>query len=137
MILRRSFIAVVVVLSLYAAAGCGPDLLTPAFAPGLPSPTSPAGSSTPAIGANGTLAITVAGGTVSPLGANIRVRVGQRIRVTAVSDIAESIHIHGYDITLTLPSSVPGEITFTANQIGVFNIETHESGKLVATLIVS
>jgi len=137
MILRRSFIAVVVVLSLYAAAGCGPDLLAPAFAPGLPSPTSPAGSSTPAIDANGTLAITVAGGTVSPLGANIRVRVGQRIRVTAVSDIAESIHIHGYDITLTLPSSVPGEITFTANQIGVFNIETHESGKLVATLIVS
>jgi FtsP/CotA-like multicopper oxidase with cupredoxin domain len=83
------------------------------------------------------LAITVAGGTVSPLGANIRVRVGQRIRVTAVSDIAESIHIHGYDVTLTVPSAVPGEISFTANQIGVFNIETHESGKLVAMLIVS
>ena len=137
MILRRGFAAVVILLSLDAAAGCGVDLLTPAFAPGVPTPTSPVGSSTPAIDANGTLAITVAGGTVSFLEANIPVKVGQRIRVTVVSDIAESIHIHGYDITLTLPSSVPGEITFTANQIGVFNIETHESGKLVATLIVS
>jgi len=138
MILRRGFAAVVILLSLNAAAGCGVvDLHPPAFAPGVPTPTSPVGSSTPAIGANGTLAITVAGGTVSPLGANIPVKVGQRIRVTVVSDIAESIHIHGYDITLTVPPAVPGEISFTANQIGVFNIETHESGKLVATLIVS
>jgi hypothetical protein len=137
MILGRGFAAVVILLSLNAAAGCGPDLLIPAFAPGVPTPTSSAGSSTPAIDANGTLGITVAGGTVSPLEANIQVKVGQRIRVTAVSDVAESIHIHGYDITLTLPPAVPGEISFTANQIGVFNIETHESGKLVATLIVS
>jgi len=57
--------------------------------------------------------------------------------VTAVSDVAESIHVHGSDITLTLPPSVQGEITFTANQIGVFGIETHESGKPVATFIVS
>jgi heme/copper-type cytochrome/quinol oxidase subunit 2 len=84
-----------------------------------------------------TLAITIAGGKVSPLGANMRVRVGQRVQVTAVSDVAESIHIHGYDITLTLPPSVQGEITFTANQIGVFAIETHESGTLVAKLIVT
>jgi FtsP/CotA-like multicopper oxidase with cupredoxin domain len=137
MIPRRGFAVVVIVLSLSAAAGCGPDLLKPAFAPGVPTPTSRAGSSTHAIGANGTLAITIAGGTVSPTGANIRVRLGQRIQVTAVSDVAESIHIHGYDITLMLPPAVPGKITFTANQIGVFNIETHESGKLVATLIVS
>jgi len=67
----------------------------------------------------------------------MQVKVGQRVQVTAVSDVAESIHIHGYDIRLTLPPSVPGEISFTANQIGIFNIETHESGKLVATLIVS
>ena len=103
----------------------------------MPTPTSPAGSSTPAIGANETLAITIAGGTVSPTGANMRVSLGQRIQVTAVSDVAESIHIHSYDITLTVPPAVPGEISFTANQIGIFNIETHESGKLVATLIVS
>jgi hypothetical protein len=127
----------VIVLSLNAAAGCGPDLLTPAFAPGVPTPTTPAGSSTPAIGAIGTLAITIAGGTVSPTRANLRVRLGQRVKVSAVSDVPESIHIHGYDITLTLPPSVPGEITFTANQAGVFDIETHESGKLVTTLIVS
>jgi hypothetical protein len=38
---------------------------------------------------------------------------------------------------VTVPPAVPGEITFTANQIGVFDIETRESGKLVATLIVS
>jgi hypothetical protein len=138
MILLRGFaVVVVVVLSLSAAAGCGPDLLKPASAPGVPTPTSPAGSSTPTIGANETLAITIAGGTVSPTGASMRVSLGQRIQVTAVSDVAESIHIHGYDITLTVPPSVPGEITFTANQIEVFDIETHESGKLVATLIVS
>jgi hypothetical protein len=137
MILRRGFVVVVILLSLYAAAGCGSDQLTPAFALGVPTPSPPAGSSAPAVDADVSLAITIAAGKVSPSGANMRVRVGQRVQVTAVSDVAESIHFHGYDITLTLPPSVPGEITFTANQIGVFNIETHESGKLVATLIVS
>jgi hypothetical protein len=56
------------------------------------------GISTPAIGANGTLAI-----TVGSTGANMRVTLGHRGQVITVGDVVESIHIHASDITLRLP----------------------------------
>ncbi|HLM21582.1 MAG TPA: hypothetical protein VK390_08675 [Propionibacteriaceae bacterium] len=101
---RRCLAVVVILLNLNAAAGCVADLPTSALAPAAPSGSASAGSSPSATGADITMAIMIAGGTVSPSGVDVPVRVGQRVQVNAVSDVAESIHIHGYDITLTLPT---------------------------------
>jgi hypothetical protein len=90
MILRRGMAVVVILLSVNAVAGCDMDQLTPAFAPGVPTPIPPAGSSSPALGGDVTLVITIAGGTVSPLAANMRVRVGERVKVTAVPNPSTS-----------------------------------------------
>lgn len=59
------------------------------------------------------------------------------MQVNAVSDVAESIRIHGYDITLTLPAAAPGEVTFTADQVGVFEVHTKENAKLIAGRVLT
>jgi hypothetical protein len=46
--------------------------------------------------------VTIADGRVTPSGANTRVDMGQSVQVTAISATEESLHIHGYDKTLTL-----------------------------------
>jgi hypothetical protein len=81
--------------------------------------------------------VTIAEGKVTPIGASTRVDVGQSVQVTAISDVDESLHVHGYDKTLAVSPGQPSAVTFLADQSGVFEIETHDSGKLVAKLIVS
>lgn len=125
---------------------------TAAASPTQPTP-SPSGSSVPATprpsetpattrkpsspAADTTIAVVIADGKVSPNAENVRVKEGQTVQVTITSDVDESIHVHGYDQTAEASPGKPGAVTFTADVKGVFEIETHESAKLVAKLIVS
>jgi len=106
---------------------------TPVDAPTTSAPSS--APSTPA--ADVTLDITVSGGKVSPSGKNVPVKAGQTVRMTATSDVADTIHVHGYDKQLAMTPGQTTSLTFVADSKGSFEIETHESGKLVAKLIVS
>jgi hypothetical protein len=81
--------------------------------------------------------ITVANGKVTPSGATFKATAGQTVRVTAVSDTDEEVHVHGYDKQLPLSPGKPASVKFTANVKGTFEIETHKTGKLVAKLVVS
>jgi len=101
-----------------------------------PGPKSPPSRSQTSA-ADVTVEVTIAAGRVTPSAANVRLRRGQSVAVTAVSDVAESVHVHGYDKTLTLTPGKPTTVRFIADQSGVFEVETHETGKLVAKLIVS
>jgi len=84
-----------------------------------------------------TINITVANGKVNPSGSSIKVKAGQTVLITAVSDAADEVHVHGYDKELPVQPGKPASVKFTANMKGTFEIETHESGKLVAKLVVS
>lgn len=79
----------------------------------------------------------IAKGKVSPNAEDVKVKEGQTVRITISSDVEESIHVHGYDQTAAASPGESGAVEFTADVKGVFEIETHESGKLVARLIVS
>lgn len=101
----------------------------PSETPATRKPSSPA--------ADTTIAVVIADGKVSPNAENVRVKEGETVQVTITSDVDESIHVHGYDQTAEASPGKPGAVTFTADVKGVFEIETHESAKLVAKLIVS
>jgi plastocyanin len=106
--------------------------------PGTPNTSSPSNTADPSgEQADVTINVTVANGKVNPSGATIKAKAGQTVLVTAVSDAADELHIHGYDKELELSPGKPASVTFTANMKGTFEIETHESGKLVAKLVVS
>jgi len=106
--------------------------------PGTPNTSSPSNTADPSgEQADVTINVTVANGKVNPSGATIKAKAGQTVLVTAVSDAADELHIHGYDKELELTPGKPASVTFTADMKGTFEIETHESGKLVAKLVVS
>ncbi|HEY0691830.1 MAG TPA: hypothetical protein VGD71_22645 [Kribbella sp.] len=147
---RGTAVALLPALGMLALAGCGGNSnsgsgSSPSTAP-TSAPTSvstPNGTatqpqtSTPSNTADVTINVTVANGKVNPSGASINVKAGQTVLITAVSDAADEVHVHGYDKQLPLTPGKPASVRFVANMKGTFEIETHESNKLVAKLVVS
>ena len=114
------------------------DVPTMTETPGKPNTSSPSNTADPSgEQADVTINVTVANGKVNPSGDSIKVTAGQTVLITAVSDAADQLHIHGYDKELELAPGKPASVKFTANMKGTFEVETHESGKLVAKLVVS
>jgi hypothetical protein len=58
----------------------------------------------------------------------IRVRQGQRVKLSWLTDEATSIHLHGYDIRASLKPGSPVVWNFEANAAGRFPIEAHGFG---------
>jgi ferric-dicitrate binding protein FerR (iron transport regulator) len=63
----------------------------------------------------------------------VPVPLGTPVTLVVRSATAEEFHLHGYDLELT-----GSEVTFqfTADQAGTFELETHDSGRLVVILQV-
>ncbi len=73
------------------------------------------------------IVIDVAGGEVTG-GGRYRVAVGSAVTVQITADVADEVHVHGYDLTT---DTVPGEVasmTFTADIPGVFEVELEAAG---------
>lgn len=162
---RGSALALLPALGMLVLAGCGDEstgsgdpAATPSSTPTAPAgpsdlpttvatPTAPASKPNPSTPYNTTdpsreqadvtVNVSIAGGKVTPSGASIKVKAGQTVLITAVSDTADELHVHGYDKTLDLKPGKPGWVKFTADAKGTFEVETHESGKLLAKLVVS
>jgi len=62
---------------------------------------------------------------------------GDRIRFVVRSDVAEEIHVHGYDITRDVPAGGSVRVSFPARLEGVFEVELHGTGQQIAELRVS
>lgn len=75
-----------------------------------------------------TAAITVAGGTVSGIDGRLSASVGDFVEVTITADVADAIHLHGYDIMLELEPGTPAVLRFIADVPGIFEAELEGSG---------
>ncbi|MFI6674901.1 hypothetical protein [Kribbella sp. NPDC050470] len=129
-----------------ALTSCG-NAETPAASPtSTPTPTptatpiaKPAAVPTkvPTPTADVTVDVSIAGGKVSTGSAVVKAKPGQTVRINAVSDVADSLHVHGYDKTLDLKPGKSGSVEFATFTKGIFEVETHETGKLLFKLQVS
>lgn len=100
-----------------------------------PSASAPAASATAdAL----TIDITMTGDSVSPNGAKIDARVGQRVVLHVTSDTADEVHAHtggdGYE--LEVPAGKPTTGSFTLDSPGSFEVESHGREKVLAILEV-
>lgn len=78
--------------------------------------------------------IVVRGGGVvgGPRTAKLRATAPVVLRVT--SDIAEEIHLHGYDLVAKVAAGSTAELRFDPKIPGVFELEFHQSGKKLGEL---
>lgn len=75
-----------------------------------------------------TLEVTIADGVVSPPFDTHGVALGTEVRIEITSDVADELHLHGYDLELELEPGEPGVLEFTADREGRFELETHSTG---------
>lgn len=59
-----------------------------------------------------------------------------RLRVTAGPGDVTEIHVHGYDRELAVPAGETKTLSFKADLEGVFEVEDHHTGQLLAKLEV-
>jgi hypothetical protein len=76
-----------------------------------------------------TIKITISGG--KPVGGitRVTVRQGQTVKLIVHSDVADEVHVHGYDLHKDVTAGGTAEITFEAKIAGEFEAEL-ESRKL-------
>jgi hypothetical protein len=81
--------------------------------------------------------VTVVGG--APKGGIVRETVskGDRVALVVTSDVADEIHLHGYDISRDVRAGGTARIVFTATIPGRFELELEERGIQIADLTVN
>lgn len=95
----------------------------------LPATTTTA--QTTATGTTTTTTTTTAAPAAPPMlraGRTLRFEKGGMIRFRFRSDVADELHIHGYDRTYELSAGVTRTIEFKATIEGIFEVELHHSG---------
>ena len=80
--------------------------------------------------------MSIAGGKVSTGSAVVKAKPGQTVRINAVSDVADSLHVHGYDKTLALPAGTPASLELRTDRTGLVEVETHSSHLVLFPLVV-
>lgn len=92
----------------------------------------------PAIDAEPDLVVeaAAAGGTVATGGGRHELALGDVVLVRITSDVADEVHVHGYDYSIPVSPGVPAELKFRADIAGVFEVELEESKLKLFDLLV-
>jgi hypothetical protein len=96
------------------ASGSGPD----GAAGSAPAPAAP----TVRI-----IKVKVAGGKASGDTGRVTVPLGTPIVLSVTTDVADDIHVHGYNRKATVPAGATGSLTFTASTVGLFDVKLENS----------
>lgn len=64
------------------------------------------------------------------------VRQGEQVSIRVRSDVADELHVHGYELTAPLPAGEDVALTFIAAKAGRFEVELHHSHRELGALEV-
>jgi hypothetical protein len=133
---RWATVAVLAAVAALTLAACGDDgtpqatgttttTTTPAATT---STTGPTTSAEPTTTADPTpvIEVRVAGGKVQGGVRRERVQSGETVVLRVVADVADEVHLHGYDRTANVAPGKPAQIRFTADITGVFEVELEQ-----------
>lgn len=62
---------------------------------------------------------------------------GDRVQFTVTSDVADEVHVHGYDVSKDVPAGGTARFSFPARIEGVFEVELEGRKQQIAELRVS
>lgn len=80
--------------------------------------------------------VSVADGAVTPPPGRVEVALGDRVRLTVLSDQPDEVHVHGYELEGPVGPGQPFVVEFVADADGQYEVETHDSGLLLFQLLV-
>jgi len=131
------------VLICFLLAGCGSDdgdgqaAATTAAATSTSSATSTSEATTSTAGFSGKLIeIKVTGDQVETAERRVTVATGEKVRIRVQSDVADEVHVHGYDLKKDVAPGKPAVIEFTADVPGSFEVELEEAHRKLIDLLV-
>jgi hypothetical protein len=61
---------------------------------------------------------------------------GTQLRIVAIADVSDEVHVHGYELMADVAPGSPAVINFTADVAGRFEIELEQRGRQIAQLNV-
>ena len=99
-------------------------------APASPPPAAPSPSAR-------VIEVTLEGGTVTGVSSRVEVALGERLIIRVTSDVADEVHVHGYDERAAVPAGETVDIPLTADIPGGFEVELEETGRLLFQLRVA
>jgi hypothetical protein len=138
---RRRVLAGLFVLG-WLLAGCGGDdaggaASTTAVTSTTAATSTDAAATTTTAGFAGKLVqVRVAGGKVETAERRVTVSKGDRVRIQVSSDVADEVHVHGYDLSEDVGPGKPATIEFTANLPGVWEVELENAKRKLFDLEV-
>ena len=136
------------VLGLVVVAGCGSDPGAQQQVAGAAASSSPAApaaetpgpaarvSATPAAGSAQVVELGYRAGRVSGAAGRVEIALGSDVVLRVTSDVADELHLHGYDEKADLAAGTPGELRFRADIPGIFELELEQAGKQLTRLTV-
>ena len=130
--LLRAGAAAALALSLASCAGKAPDTAAAATSSTAAGSSSSSASSS---AAGQTIQVSYARGTITG-GGRIPVKLGTSVTLKVTSDVADEVHVHGYDLMQDVTPDAPATVTFDATIPGVFEVELEELGRQLLTLQV-
>ena len=136
---RRHLVAALVPLALAGCAGTvapADEGATTAVATADAPATGASAAPEPAEPAAERMEVQLTGGQVTGDTGRVPVPLGEPVTVVVTGDVADELHLHGYDRTAELVPGRPAELSFDATIPGVFELELHEAGTVLLTLQV-
>ncbi len=118
-------------------AAAGPASGASSASPPASSPPARAGSSAaPESGSGQRIEVGVSGGEVTGATGRVPLSIGTEVELVVTSDVADELHVHGYDLTAPLAAGQPATLRFDATLAGVFEVELHDAGTVLLSLQV-
>ncbi len=81
--------------------------------------------------------ISLKDGKATPNGDRLTVDKGTILRLEITSDHDDEVHVHGYDIEIPVKAGAKVTKDITLDQVGRFEIESHEPALTIVQLVVS
>jgi FtsP/CotA-like multicopper oxidase with cupredoxin domain len=130
MLVRQLPPAALLVLLAGCSTGSDPGVAAP------PTRSAPTTSSTSTPTAT-VIEVTYAGGEVTTASPRVELSLGEEVVLRVTSDVAEEIHLHGYDLYEDIPAGGTGEVSFTADLPGAYEVELQQAGRPLVQLRVA
>jgi hypothetical protein len=81
--------------------------------------------------------VSLKGGTATPNGDRLTATKGTILRLEITSDHDDEVHVHGYDVEIPVKAGATVKMEITLDQVGRFEIESHEPALTIVQLVVS